>query len=94
MDEGDEHPRGFLCNAQVEEPNTKAAPIELHGFKLVKDQFVSEYNSHVLMYRHEKTGLHRCHTSLALPLPAHCQDTILVAKVLMKWVVARCMWSP
>ena len=34
----------------------KTALMELHGFKLVREQFVSEYNSQVLMYRHEKTG--------------------------------------
>ncbi|KAK9810180.1 hypothetical protein WJX72_006221 [[Myrmecia] bisecta] len=38
------------------EPASKAAPKELHGFKLVREQWVQEYNSQVLMYRHEKTG--------------------------------------
>ena len=54
-----------LCCPQVEEPKTKAAPIELHGFKLVKEQFVNEYNSHVLMYRHEKTGVSHSHACSA-----------------------------
>jgi hypothetical protein len=29
---------------------------QAHGFKLVQQQFVREYDSHVLMYKHEKTG--------------------------------------
>ena len=33
-----------------------AAPKELHGFELVRQQFVREYDSQVLMYRHKKTG--------------------------------------
>lgn len=42
----------------------QAAPKELHGFELVREQFVSEYDSQVLMYRHKKTG-----TALATPEP-------------------------
>jgi hypothetical protein len=33
---------------------------QAHGFKLVQQQFVREYDSHVLMYKHEKTGATRC----------------------------------
>jgi hypothetical protein len=40
----------------LEASSSKSAPVEAHGFKLVREQFVSEYNSLVLMYRHEKTG--------------------------------------
>ena len=40
----------------MDQEATKSAPVEVHGFKLVREQFVSEYNSLVLMYRHEKTG--------------------------------------
>jgi hypothetical protein len=29
---------------------------EAHGFELVQQQFVREYDSHVLMYKHKKTG--------------------------------------
>jgi Zn-dependent M16 (insulinase) family peptidase len=29
---------------------------EAHGFKLVRHQFVKEYDSMVLLYKHEKTG--------------------------------------
>ena len=37
-------------------PAQAAAPKQLHGFELVREQFVPEYNSHVMMYRHAKTG--------------------------------------
>lgn len=30
---------------------------EAHGFELVQQQFVREYDSHVLMYKHKKTGM-------------------------------------
>ncbi len=51
----------LLVQAEVE---TKyAAPKELHGFELVREHFVQEYDSQVLMYRHKKTGKH---------LPAAC----------------------
>lgn len=33
-----------------------AAPQEVHGFTLQRAQWVQEYNSQVLLYRHEKTG--------------------------------------
>ena len=32
------------------------APRELHGFELVRDEYVHEYDSHVRTYRHKKTG--------------------------------------
>eukprot|EP00879_Flechtneria_rotunda_P006113 GHRR01006426.1.p1 GENE.GHRR01006426.1~~GHRR01006426.1.p1 ORF type:complete len:1001 (+),score=416.66 GHRR01006426.1:475-3477(+) len=43
-------------------PATAAAPQatsfakEAHGFELVRQQFVHEYDSHVLLYKHQKTG--------------------------------------
>ena len=40
-------------------PAEVASPKQLHGFELVREQFVPEYNSHVMMYRHVKTGLLR-----------------------------------
>ena len=36
---------------------------QAHGFKLVQQQFVREYDSHVLMYKHEKTGAAKCFVS-------------------------------
>ena len=33
------------------------APRELHGFELVRDEFVHEYDSHVRTYRHQRTGV-------------------------------------
>jgi Zn-dependent M16 (insulinase) family peptidase len=33
-----------------------AAPKQAHGFTLVEEQYVPEYNSQVLMYKHDKTG--------------------------------------
>lgn len=35
---------------------TKPAPKQLHGFTLVEEQYISEYGSQVLLYRHDKTG--------------------------------------
>ena len=32
------------------------APAEAHGFELVRQQFVHEYDSQVMTYRHKKTG--------------------------------------
>jgi hypothetical protein len=32
------------------------APKEAHGFELVREQYVREYDSHVALYRHKKTG--------------------------------------
>ena len=32
------------------------APRELHGFELVRDEFVHEYDSYVRTYRHKRTG--------------------------------------
>ncbi|GAB4815027.1 hypothetical protein N2152v2_002073 [Parachlorella kessleri] len=32
------------------------APRELHGFELVQEQYLPEYNSQALLYRHKKTG--------------------------------------
>jgi hypothetical protein len=40
-------------------PVIRPAPKQLHGFTLVREQFVPEYDSNVLLYRHEKTGKHR-----------------------------------
>ena len=34
----------------------KPAPKQLHGFTLVEEQYISEYGSQVLLYRHDKTG--------------------------------------
>lgn len=36
--------------------NPADAPKEAHGFVLEKQQFVAEYDSHLLIYRHKKTG--------------------------------------
>jgi hypothetical protein len=38
--------------ADVEQNFTKSA----HGFELQRSQFVREYDSHVLLYKHKKTG--------------------------------------
>lgn len=36
---------------------TKDFVKQAHGFTLVQQQFVREYDSHVLMYKHDKTGM-------------------------------------
>ena len=50
----------ILAVAAPEAPSQAAAvaeaPRELHGFELVRDEFVHEYDSHVRMYRHQRTG--------------------------------------
>ena len=46
-----------VLQAEVE---ARPAPKELHGFELVREHFVSEYDSQVLMYRHKKTGASSC----------------------------------
>jgi hypothetical protein len=33
-----------------------AAPKQLHGWTLAESQYVAEYDSQVLLYRHDKTG--------------------------------------
>lgn len=33
---------------------------DIHGFKLERQQWVAEYNSTVLLYKHKKTGQHAC----------------------------------
>lgn len=47
----------------VAAPETKqteqSAPANLHGFKLERQQWVAEYNSTVLLYKHTKTGVHK-----------------------------------
>ena len=40
------------------ETQADVAPQQAHGFELVRDQYVNEYASRVLTYRHEKTGVH------------------------------------
>jgi len=38
-------------------PQTRPPPpAKLHGFTLVEEQYIAEYDSQVLMYRHDKTG--------------------------------------
>lgn len=37
-------------------PTAHPAPTHLHGFTLQEEQYISEYKSQVLLYRHDKTG--------------------------------------
>jgi hypothetical protein len=58
---------GFIAvtynfSSQVETASQQA-PKEAHGFELMREQFVPEYNSNVLLYRHKKTGMGPCATS-------------------------------
>ncbi len=57
--------------AVLEAPPTQQeydAPKHAHGFVLERDQFVAEYDSRVLTYRHEKTGKHP--SAAHVPVPA------------------------
>ena len=47
-----------VAPAPAVEQKTYDAPKSLHGFELVRDEFVAEYDSRVLTYRHQKTGEH------------------------------------
>lgn len=42
--------------AAQSEVATEVAPKSAHGFELVEEKFVAEYDSNVLLYRHAKTG--------------------------------------
>lgn len=46
-----------LCSTTQVEPTSNLARSE-HGFELVKQQYVAEYDSDVRLYRHQKTGQH------------------------------------
>jgi hypothetical protein len=54
--------RGMCFAAAAEAPAAAAPPPppgavqEAHGFELQRMQWVREYDSHVLIYRHKKTG--------------------------------------
>lgn len=43
-------------NASVESMATMSAPSNLHGFDLVKEEFVPEYNAKGFLFKHKKTG--------------------------------------
>lgn len=45
-----------VVEAPPQERQAYQAPKSIHGFELVRDQFVAEYDSQVLTYRHKKTG--------------------------------------
>ena len=65
-----------LVSLQVEQEAPRTAAAKAHGFKLVREQFVAEYDSLVLMYRHEKTG---AGPRLPLLLPVQYPTTDVVA---------------
>ncbi|PSC73335.1 presequence protease chloroplastic mitochondrial-like [Micractinium conductrix] len=48
--------RGVSAVAAPAEAQVKPAAQKLHGFTLVEEQYVSEYGSQVLLYKHDKTG--------------------------------------
>ncbi len=81
-----------IASGAVQAPAAPAAPKELHGFELVREQFVPEYNSHVMMYRHQKTGVQRAgrqaRSAVAAELQLH--DLILYSLVLLK---LECTWQ-
>lgn len=55
----------------------QAAPASLHGFELERQQWVAEYNSTVLLYKHTKTGIHNLRKPYHLCLLA--QSVIFVS---------------
>ncbi|CAG9466039.1 unnamed protein product [Pedinophyceae sp. YPF-701] len=42
--------------AAVTDPKSYKGPQECHGFELVREEYVAEYDSHAMLYRHKKTG--------------------------------------
>lgn len=48
--------RTFAVAATAPVKAVSAPPKHVHGFTLIREQFVKEYDSHVLMYKHDKTG--------------------------------------
>jgi len=42
--------------APATQPSAKEFVQSAHGFNLVQQQFVRECDSHVLLYKHQKTG--------------------------------------
>jgi len=48
-----------VLEAAPEEKKAYEATKSIHGFELVRNQFVAEYDSQVLTYRHKKTGERR-----------------------------------
>ncbi len=50
----------------------KPAPKDLHGFELVQEQYLAEYNSQALLYRHKKTGARKCTLCRNNSLPCKC----------------------
>ena len=42
--------------ASTEAPTSAPVPTKLHGFTLVEDQYIEEYGSRALLYRHDGTG--------------------------------------
>lgn len=80
-----------LC-AQAEVETKYAAPKELHGFELVREHFVQEYDSQVLMYRHKKTGKHlpaACASSCR-PFPHRNLLNLLCLRVLKRLMIDLC----
>ena len=51
--------RAQAVAAPAAEP-TEQVSTDIHGFKLERQQWVAEYNSTVLLYKHKKTGQHAC----------------------------------
>lgn len=48
--------RTFAVAATAAPATAVAAPKAAHGFTLVREMYSKEYDSQVLMYRHDKTG--------------------------------------
>ncbi len=51
---------------------------DIHGFELVQQQWVAEYNSTVLLYKHKKTGLLQCLSVCMQQRPASFWNSHLV----------------
>ena len=50
--------RGVYCKAVAApvSPTELKPPANLHGFELMREEYVAEYDAKVFMFRHEKTG--------------------------------------
>ncbi len=58
---GHSHNMGMVTAQAVAAPEAEqveqAISSDIHGFELQRQQWVAEYNSTVLLYKHKKTGL-------------------------------------
>ena len=76
--------------APAEQKTAYEAPKSLHGFELVRDQFVAEYDSQVLTYRHNKTGKAPMPREYALAVVSSCKSADSVEFAPLRKIPQQC----